>query len=155
MSTTRVTQHVKAPRAAVYRALIDEKSVQVWMVPDGMTSTVHYFEGREGGGFRISLTYDSPDAIGKSADHTDTYHGTFAKLVENEVVIQKVEFETGSSEMQGEMTMTFTLVDADGGTEVRGLHEDVPPGVKPEDNELGWKMTLGKLAELVESRNPR
>jgi hypothetical protein len=30
------------------------------MVPESMTSHVHSFEAREGGEFRISLTYDAP-----------------------------------------------------------------------------------------------
>ena len=48
------------------------------------------------------------------------------------------------------MTVTYTLTPRDGGTELTGLHEDVPPSVSPEDNELGWTMSLGKLAALVE-----
>jgi hypothetical protein len=34
MSATYVSQHVKAPRAAVYRALLDADAVAMWMVPD-------------------------------------------------------------------------------------------------------------------------
>jgi len=59
MGTTRVTQFAHAPRAAVYRACLDEHAVARWMVPDGMRSQVHVFEPREGGAFRISLTYDA------------------------------------------------------------------------------------------------
>lgn len=151
MGTTRITQHVKAPRAAVYRALLDAKAVQRWMVPDGMTSQIHAFEPHEGGAFRISLTYDGPAQTGKTSAHTDTFHGTFATLVENERVIQKVEFETDKPEMQGEQTITYSLFDAAGGTDVHGLHEHLPPGVAPEDNKLGWQISLRKLAALVEA----
>jgi hypothetical protein len=49
------------------------------------------------------------------------------------------------------MTITFTLTAVDGGTEVLGLHENLPPGVSPADNETGWRMALEKLARLVES----
>jgi hypothetical protein len=42
-----------------------------------MTSHVHAFDAREGGSFRISLTYDSPTAPGKTAAHRDTYRGRF------------------------------------------------------------------------------
>lgn len=38
----------------------------------------------------------------------------------------------------------------DGGTEVEGVHENLPPGVSASDNELGWRMSLGKLARRVE-----
>jgi hypothetical protein len=62
-----------------------------------------------------------------------------------------VEFETDDPALRGEMTMSFSLRDADGGgTEIDAVHDDVPPGVPPADNELGWNMSLGKLAALVE-----
>jgi hypothetical protein len=32
------------------------------------------------------------------------------------------------------------------------VHAGVPPGVPPADNELGWSMSLVRLAELVEAR---
>ena len=49
------------------------------------------------------------------------------------------------------MTITYTLTgSADGGTELVGLHEHLPSGVRPEDNEPGWRVSLGKLARLVE-----
>lgn len=148
---TRVSLHINAPRSRVYSALIDANAVAQWMVPTGMTSRVHEFEGREGGRFRISLTYDAPDAVGKTTAHTDTYHGRFVRLVPDEQVVQAVEFETQDPAMQGEMTITLTLADADdGGTGLLAAHEDLPPGLSPEDNELGWRLSLAKLAALVE-----
>lgn len=143
---------MNAPREEVYRALLDPSAVAGWMVPQGMVSQVHTFEPREGGGIRISLTYEAPSGTGKTTSQTDTYHGRFVKLVPNEQVVEVVEFETGNPAMQGEMTITFNLVDADGGTEIRAIHEGVPSGVTDADNELGWQMSLGKLAALVEDR---
>jgi hypothetical protein len=52
------------------------------------------------------------------------------------------------------MTMTTTLVDADGGTDVTVLHEGIPAGVSDADNELGTRMALDNLAALVEPRPP-
>lgn len=152
MSSTHIVQKLNAPRATVYRALLDANAVVRWMVPEGMTSQVHTFEPREGGTFRISLTYDARDQAGKTSAHTDTYHGRFVELVPNEKVVQAIEFETTEPSLQGEMTATYVLSDApDGGTELDATHENVPPGVSPADNELGWRMSLGKLASLVES----
>ncbi|WP_164003001.1 SRPBCC family protein [Pyxidicoccus caerfyrddinensis] len=154
MSSTRIRRHVNAPRASVYRALLDAQAVQTWMVPDGMTSHVHAFDPREGGSFRISLTYDAPTCTGKTTAHTDTHHGRFVKLVPNEQVVQVVEFETEDPALRGEMTITFTLTDADGGTDIFAVHDGVPSGVPPADNELGWQMSLAKLAALVEAGSP-
>jgi len=151
MTSTRLSQHVNAPRPDVYRALLDARAVAHWMVPKGMTSHVHGFDAREGGLFRISLTYDTPSGTGKTTAHTDTYHGRFVKLVPDKQVVEVMEFETADPEMRGEMTVTFTLTDADGGTEVLAVHDNLPPGVAPADNETGWRMGLEKLATLVEA----
>jgi uncharacterized protein YndB with AHSA1/START domain len=136
----------------VYRALLDSNAVAMWKVPTGMTSHVHAFDAREGGTFRVSLTYDTPRGTGKTTAHTDTYHGHFAKLRTNEQVVEVMEFETNDPALQGEMTITITLVDADGGTDLHAVHDGLPPGVSTTDNEIGWRMALQKLAALVEAR---
>ena len=150
-TSTRLVQHVNAPRAEVYRAILDAHAVATWMVPDGMTSHVHAFDAREGGSFRISLTYDEPTGTGKTTAHTDTYHGRFVKLVPNELVAEVVEFETPDPALRGEMTITMTLSDAAGGTGILAVHEGLPPGLSAADNEIGWRMSLAKLAALVEA----
>jgi uncharacterized protein YndB with AHSA1/START domain len=150
MATTRSSRHIRAPRADVYQALLDPDAVQQWMVPESMSSRVHSFDAREGGSFRISLTYEMPTTAGKTSAQTDTFHGRFVKLVHDTDVVQAVEFETDDPTMQGEMTITYSLSDADDGTDLVGLHENLPPGVSPSDNELGWNMSLDKLVELVE-----
>jgi uncharacterized protein YndB with AHSA1/START domain len=153
MSSTRVSRHVNAPRGRVYSALVDAKAIATWMVPTGMTSQVHAFEGHEGGTFRISLTYDTPTEVGKTTAHTDTFHGRFVKLVPSERVVEVVEFETADPALRGEMTITITLSDADGGTELLAVHDGLPPGVPTADNEAGWRSSLSKLAALVEERS--
>jgi uncharacterized protein YndB with AHSA1/START domain len=151
MASTRVFRHVAAPPDRVYAALVDREAVQRWMVPDDMTSEVHHFDARAGGRFQISLTYDDPGRAGKSYGATDMFQGTFTKLVPNREVVQTIEFETNDPDVVGEMTVTFSLAPSrDGGTDLVGVHENLPPGVSPEANELGWQMSLDKLARLVE-----
>ena len=158
-----MTRIIRAPRAQVYRALLDPADVQRWMVPDSMTSHVHAFDAHVGGGFRISLTYDIPSdagrtGAGKTSARTDTYHGTFVRLVPDEQVVQVLEFETSDPALRGLMTVTITLADADstdstgGETEITGVHDNLPRGVPPADNELGWTESFAKLARLVEAR---
>lgn len=147
---TRVRRHVKAPRAAVYRALTDPGAVAKWRVPTGMTSRVHEFEPREGGAIRVSLTYDEPTGVGKTTARTDTYRGRFVRLVQDEQVVELHEFETDDPALRGEMRSTITLVDAAGGTDVLAVHEGLPPGLSEKDNEVGWRQALERLAALVE-----
>lgn len=152
MGSTKINFHIKAPRSEVYRALTDGNAIAKWRVPYGMTSKIHLFETKEGGKFRVSLTYIDPELTGKSASHTDTYHGYFKKLLPNELVVEVMEFETTNPDMVGEMTSTVQLIDKDGGTELSAVHEGLPKGVKPEDNEQGWREALTRLADLLENQ---
>ena len=90
MRSTRARIHINAPRADVYRALIDADSVAKWMVPDA----------------------DNPA-------------------------------------MLGAMTITMTLADANGGTDLSAVHENLPPALSGEQNALGRRLSLAKLAALV------
>jgi uncharacterized protein YndB with AHSA1/START domain len=150
-NSTHVSKHINAPRSRVYSALVDAEAIAKWKVPAGMTCHVHSFEGREGGTFRISLTYDAPTGTGKTTPSTDTYHGRFVQLVPGERVVEVNEFETTDPALRGEMRATITLADTDGGTEVMAVHEGLPRGLSAADNEAGWRMALAKLAALVEA----
>jgi uncharacterized protein YndB with AHSA1/START domain len=150
MYATQVSRRVKAAPAAVYQALIDPDAVAAWRVPAGMTSHVHAFDPREGGRFRVSLTYDNAAGSGKSDAHTDTYHGHFARLVPHQLVVEVFEFETNDDALRGTMTMTTSLTQVDDATEVVIVHEGIPDHVPRRDNELGTRMALDNLARLVE-----
>jgi len=152
--STRVSRQIRAPRSAVYAALVDPDAIARWRFPQGMTCEVHELDASEGGRFRVSLTYDADSGAGKTDSTTDTYHGHFAKLVANEQVVEVLEFETTDPDLQGEMTMTTTLTDTDDGTKVVVEHTGIPPGVSPEDNETGTRMALDNLAALLEGPQP-
>lgn len=149
MTATHHTIHLDAPPSRVYAALLDPALLPHWRVPTGMRCHVHEFDAREGGTFRVSLTYDAPDAEGKSSAHTDTYHGWFAQLVPDVRVVERLEFETTDPRMQGEMQITTELVPEGVGTRLSAIHENLPPGVAPADNEAGWHDSLCKLAALL------
>jgi len=140
VSTTRHTIWIDATPALVYAALLDPELIARWRVPDGMRSEVHEFEPRVGGRFRVSLTYDAPDAVGKSSTHSDTYSGHFEELLQGHRIIECLEFETDDPRMQGgEGT----------GTRLTAVHENLPAGIAPADNEAGWHDSLTKLATLL------
>jgi uncharacterized protein YndB with AHSA1/START domain len=100
------------------------------------------------------LRCDLPTTAGKTNPQTDTFQGRFVKLVPDTEVVQVVEFETPDPAMAGEMLITYILTDADGGTDLVGVHENLPPGLSPAANELGWRMSIDKLARLVENPLP-
>jgi len=146
---TRIARQLPAPPAVVYRALLDAESVKAWKFPAGMSIEIQEFDAREGGRFRVSLTYHDTSAVGKTSDNTDTYHGRFEQLVDARKVVEVLEFDTSDPSSAGEMRITYTLTDQDGGTYLVATHENVPARVRLEDNELGWSMALQQLAALV------
>jgi uncharacterized protein YndB with AHSA1/START domain len=150
--STRVSTIIKAPREVIYRAFLDPDALASWLAPDTMQGRVETFEPHEGGRFRMSLTYqdtaDSPRS--KTSEDTDTFEGKFVELRPNEKIVQVVEFESEQPEFAGEMKLTWTLADIDGGTEVTVICEDIPKGIRLEDNEVGSRQSLRKLAALVE-----
>jgi hypothetical protein len=52
--------------------------------------------------------------------------------------------------MGGQMLVTWELADTDGATDVTVRCENIPSGIRPEDNEAGSRSSLAKLAALVE-----
>lgn len=154
---TQVSQMVRAPREVVYQAFLDRDAVATWLAPDGMIGKVEVFEPREGGKIRMSLTY--PEGVegppGKTSEDTDTSEGTFVELRPNEKIVQVFQFESEQPEFSGQMRMTWSLVDKDGETEVTVLSENIPEGIRLEDNEQGSRESLQKLAQFVEQNNVR
>ena len=61
------------------------------------------------------------------------------------------EFETDDPAVRGVMSMTTTLTDADGGTDIVVVHARIPASVSATDNETGTRMALANLAALVEA----
>jgi hypothetical protein len=95
---------------------------------------------REGGTFRVTLTYDAPGEADKSSSGTDTYHG-FVRLVPTGRWWEVIEFETADPALARPMTLTTALTDADGGTEIVIVHDGIPASVPPADTrqERGWR----------------
>ncbi len=147
-----VTRRINAPRHAVYDALINPDKLIIWRVPNSMIGKIHSFDAREGGKYDMSLTYMKPEESlgGKSTEDTDSFTGCFVQLIPDEKVVEVIEFDSDDPRFSGQMTMTTTLKEADGGTEISILAEDIPPGVNPADNEQGTEESLAKLAKLVE-----
>jgi uncharacterized protein YndB with AHSA1/START domain len=150
VSSTRVRRRLNAPRAIVYRALLEARAVALWAAPAGTIDHVHAYDAREGGQFRISLTSDDLGRAG-TTERTDTYRGRFVKLVPNEQVVEVVELETTDPALRGVMTITFSLADAPGGTDLLAVHDGLPRGLSADDNEAGWRAGLARLAALVET----
>jgi uncharacterized protein YndB with AHSA1/START domain len=151
VGTTRATRWVRGTPAEVYRALLDPFAVAAWRVPNGMTATIHRFDARPGGRFRITLHPEGPAEPGRTGTRTETFRGQFTRLVPGQLVVEVLEFESPASEMAGAFTITTELAEADGGCEVIMTYADVPPGAGSAADEVGIQMSLVRLAAWVET----
>jgi uncharacterized protein YndB with AHSA1/START domain len=151
-ASTRTSRVIKASREALYRAFTDPKALAAWLSPGEMTGKVHEFDGRVGGGYRMSLFYPSSEQLdrGKTSEREDRYTARFVELTPPTRIVQAITFESADPAFAGEMTMAVTLEERDGGTEVTIVFENIPPGIRPEDNDAGTRSSLEKLARYVE-----
>ncbi|MCW0015364.1 SRPBCC family protein [Rhizobium sp. WYCCWR 11279] len=149
--STTVSRFIAAPRERIYRAFLDADAVATWLPPDTMKGIVHAFEGREGGAFSMSLVYpdDEISQPGKTSDKTDRFEGRFAKLVPDERIVWATVFDSEDEGFSGEMTVSTLLSPADVGTDVTMVCDNIPSGIRLEDNEEGCRSTLDKLAAFV------
>jgi uncharacterized protein YndB with AHSA1/START domain len=150
--TDRASRLIRAPAAAVYRALVDPDALAVWLPPEGMAARLHAFEAREGGGYRMELTYSDQAVPGKSSEHSDIVDVRFLALVPGRRIVQAVTFETDDPAFAGEMRMTWDLAPAAQGTEVTIICENVPGGIGEPDHAAGLKSSLDNLAACLERR---
>jgi uncharacterized protein YndB with AHSA1/START domain len=152
LASTRTARIIRAPREALYAAFLDPAVLVQWLPPGERTGVIHEFDGRVGGGYRMSLYYppDQPHVPGKTTDHEDQVRACFVDLTPPRRIIQTVAFAADDPALEGEMTMMVTFEPAPGGTEVTLLFEHLPPGLKPEDNDDGARLSLDQLARRFE-----
>jgi uncharacterized protein YndB with AHSA1/START domain len=146
-ASARVARVIKAPREAVYQALVDRDAVSARLPAETTRGQVLAFEPREGDEFRMSLTYQNAEESqrGKTSRDTDPFQGRFVELVPFEKIVWFVEFESQEPGLMGEMRITWSLADAEGGTDVNVLCDGIPEGIRHKDkdnNEAGCRSSL-------------
>ena len=151
-----VVQVIKATPEQVYAAFMDPAVLVGWLPPAEMTGKIHEFDGRVGGGYRMSLFYPADERVfrGKTADKEDMVKVRFVVLAPARRIVETVNFVTTDPALQGEMTMTATFEPVAGGTKLTMLFENLPPGLRPEDNEAGARLSLAQLARRFEPADP-
>ena len=152
MSTTRNSRIIRASPEVLFRAFTDPKALSRWLAPGEMWGKVHSFDLRIGGGYRMSLYYPSAGKqnVGKTSAREDRFFARFIELKSPERIVEAITFDSDDPAFSGEMIMEITLKPVDTGTEVTFLFKNIPPGIRPEDNEAGTISTLEKLTRYIE-----
>lgn len=142
---------INATPERLYRALTDPAELTQWLPPQGMSGRFEAFDFREGGGYRMILTYDALllGTSGKTSANKDVVDVRFIEIEPNRRIVQSGDFQTADPALSGSMIMTWTLTPADGGTEVRIVAENVPEKISEPDHAEGLRSSLDNLARFV------
>ncbi|WP_197901634.1 SRPBCC domain-containing protein [Rhodocytophaga rosea] len=87
---------------------------------------------------------------GKTGGKEDRFTARFIDLIPNKKIVQAINFDSTDPASSGEMIMEVSIEPTDKGAMVTYFFQDIPKGIKPEDNEAGTISTLENLANYVE-----
>jgi uncharacterized protein YndB with AHSA1/START domain len=140
-NTVRLHRVLRAPPERVYRAFLNADALCKWLPPHGFTGTMHQFDAKVGGGFRMSFT-------NFTTGHSHSFGGEYLELQPNERIVHTDKFDDPN--LPGEMRVTITLKKVSVGTELNVVQEGIPAVIPTEACYLGWQESLTLLAQLVE-----
>jgi uncharacterized protein YndB with AHSA1/START domain len=145
-STIRLHRVLATSPEKLYRAFLEPDGLAKWLPPDGFVCTVHAFDGKTGGDFRMSFRNFTTGG-------SHAFGGEFVELTPNEKIVYTDRFDDPN--LPGEMRVTVTLKAVPVGTEIEIVQDGVPDLIPPEACYLGWQQSLANLARLVEPDIPQ
>jgi len=140
-NTVRLHRVLATKPDKVYRAFIEADAMAKWLPPNGFTCTVHHFEAKVGGTFKMSFRNFT---TGKS----HAFGGKYLELVPGQRLRYTDKFDDPN--LPGEMQVTVTLRAVTCGTELNIEQAGIPDAIPVEMCYLGWQDSLRNLASLVE-----
>jgi uncharacterized protein YndB with AHSA1/START domain len=139
-NTIRLHRVLATNPEKVYRAFIEADALAKWLPPNGFACSVHHFEGKVGGTFKMSFR-------NFTTGESHSFGGDFRELIPGELVRYTDRFDDPN--LPGEMEVTVTLKKVLVGTEVNITQAGIPDVIPPEACYLGWQESLINLAKLV------
>jgi uncharacterized protein YndB with AHSA1/START domain len=150
--TDRASRVVDAPVARAFAALVDRDALEAWLPPAGMTARFERFDPTPGGSYRLVLTYADPTGSqGKTSADSDVVEARYVDIVQDDRVVQAVDFVSDDPAFTGTMTMTWAVRAVAGGTRVEIVADDVPDGISADDHAAGLTSSLDNLARFLAS----
>jgi uncharacterized protein YndB with AHSA1/START domain len=143
--TVRLHRVFAAPPERVFRAFTDAAAQAKWLPPHGFTCTVHEFDPRVGGRYRMSFS-------NFSGGGSHAFGGEWLELVPNQRIVYSDQFEDPN--LPGEMRTTVEFKAVSVGTELTVVQEGIPDAIPVEACYLGWQDSLSQLRHLVEPEIP-
>jgi uncharacterized protein YndB with AHSA1/START domain len=147
MADNNVSLHrvLKASPEKVYKAFTEATAMAAWLPPYGFLCTVHEFNVKVGGTYKMSFQNFSTGG-------SHSWSGKYVEIKPNEFLKYAERFDDPN--LAGEMTTSVSLRKVSAGTEIKILQEGIPAVIPADMCYLGWQESLEKLAKLVEPEIP-
>ena len=147
MSSRTVKLHrvLRAKPERVYRAFLEPDAMSKWLPPYGFTCTVHQFEARVGGHFKMSFR-------NFTTGNAHSFGGEYLELKPNELIRYTDVFDDPN--LPGVVQVRIALRPVICGTEIDIEQAGIPEVIPLEMCYLGWQESLTQLATLVEPEIP-
>ena len=139
--TVRLHRVLAASPQKVYRAFLEADAMAKWLPPNGFTCTVHQFEAKVGGTFKMSFRNFTTGG-------SHAFGGEYLELVPGERLRYTDRFDDPN--LPGEIQVTVILKKVSVGTEIDITQAGIPDVIPVEACYLGWQESLRNLARLVE-----
>jgi uncharacterized protein YndB with AHSA1/START domain len=139
--TVRLHRVLATKPDKVYRAFIEADALAKWLPPNGFVCTVHSFDAKVGGAFKMSFRNFTTGA-------SHSFGGKYQELVPGKRLRYTDKFDDPN--LPGEMQVTVELKAVSVGTDISIVQEGIPDAIPPEACYLGWQESLRNLARVVE-----
>ena len=140
-NTVRLHRVLATSPEKVYRAFLEADALAKWLPPNGFTCSVHHFDPKVGGSFKMSFRNFTT-----GEDHG--FGGKYLELLPNERLRYTDVFDDPN--LPGEMLVTIALKKVSVGTEINIEQAGIPDIIPLEACYLGWQESLRNLARLAE-----
>ena len=140
-STVRLHRVLTTSPKKVYRAFTEADALAKWLPPNGFTCTVHSFDAKVGGAFKMSFRNFTTGG-------SHSFGGEYLELVPGERLRYTDRFDDPN--LPGQIEVTVLLKKVSVGTELDITQAGIPDVIPAEACYLGWQESLRNLAKLVE-----
>jgi uncharacterized protein YndB with AHSA1/START domain len=138
--TAEIKRHIKAPRDRVYAAWTDPAQLIQWFGPENVRTRALVSDPRVGGEFRWDLTNSDGEKM--------TMLGEYRELKAGKKIVFTWQWQDDEDWENHTSIVTVEFDDADGGTDLRLIHEQLPNGESRDGHTRGWNSALDKLEKF-------
>ena len=131
---------IKAPRDRVYAAWTDPAQLKQWFGPENVQTRQLVADTRVGGKFVWDLINSDGEKM--------TMRGEYRELQPGKRIVFSWQWEDDEDWENHISIVTVELADAEGGTELRLTHEQLPNEESRDGHTRGWNSALDKLEKF-------